>query len=95
MAPLLRSLILTTLLSFTTPIFFVGGLLLSLWLLSNIPLIAFVGQIGASHLVKFLSIFGNGYPLTGLFIIGGTCGLVGGVFDVFNFCFYQNIRVRN
>ncbi|MEB3310749.1 MAG: hypothetical protein VKJ02_11000 [Snowella sp.] len=95
MSPLLRSLILTTLFSFTTPIFFVGGLLFSLWLLGNLPFIAFIGQIGASHLVRFLSIFGNGYPITGLFIIGGACSLVGGVFDVFNFCFYQNARVRN
>ncbi|MFM7440779.1 MAG: hypothetical protein ACKO2V_19635 [Snowella sp.] len=95
MSNLLRSLALTTLFSFTTPIVFLGGLLLTLWVLSWLPLIAFVGQFGENQVVQFLTIFGNGYPLMGLFIIGATCGLVGGVFNLFNFCLYQNIRVRN
>ena len=95
MSNLLRSLALTTLFSFTTPIVFLGVLLLMLWVLSLLPLIAFVGQFGENQLVEFLTIFGNGCPLTGLFIIGATCGLVGGVFNLFNFCLYQNIRVRN
>ena len=95
MSNLFRSLALTTLFSFSAPIILLGGLLLSLWLLSLLPLIAFVGQFGESQLVQFLTIFGNGCPLTGLFIIGATCGLVGGVFNLFNFCLYQNVRVRN
>ena len=95
MSNLLRSLALTTLFSFTTPIVLLGLLLLSLWLLSSLPLIAFVGQFGETQLVQFLTIFGSGYPLTGLFIIGATCSLVGGVFNLFNFCLYQNVRVQN
>ena len=95
MSNLLRSLALTTLFSFTTPIIFMGSLLLSLWLLSFFPLIDFIGQFGENQVVQFLTIFGNGYPLTGLFIIGATCGLVGGVFNLFNFYLYQNVRVRN
>jgi hypothetical protein len=95
MSNLLRSLALTTLFSFSTPILFMGGLLLSLWLLSFLPLIDFIGQFGENQVVQFLTIFGNGYPLTGLFIIGATCGLVGGVFNLFNFYLYQNVRVRN
>jgi hypothetical protein len=95
MSNLLRSLALTTLFSFTTPIIFLGGLLLTLWVLSLLPLIAFVGQFGENQVVEFLTIFGNGCPLMGVFIIGATCGLVGGVFNLFNFCLYQNIRVRN
>ena len=95
MSNLLRSLALTTLFSFSTPILFMGGLLLSLWLLSFLPLIDFIGQFGENQVVQFLTIFGNGCPLTGLFIIGATCGLVGGVFNIFNFYLYQNVRVRN
>ena len=95
MANLLRSLALTTLFSFTTPIVFLGGLLLTLWVLSLLPLIAFVGRFGENQVVQFLTIFGSGYPLTGLFIIGATCGLVGGIFNLFNFCLYQNVRVQN
>ena len=95
MSNLLRSLALTTLFSFTTPIVFMGSLLLSLWLLSLLPLIHFIGQFGENQVVQFLTIFGNGCPLTGLFIIGATCGLVGGAFNIFNFYLYQNVRVRD
>lgn len=90
MSNLFRSLALTTLFSFMLPIFLVGGLLLGLWFLSFLPLIAIVGQVGEGQLVEFLTIFGNGYPITGLLIIGVTCSFVGGVFDLFNFYLYQN-----
>ncbi len=94
MSKLLCSLILTTVMSFTTPVLLMIGLMASLWLISYLPWIAFIGQIGNSSLVEFLTIFGNGSPLPGLLVIGATCSFVGGVFDLFNFYVYQNSSVR-
>lgn len=80
--------------SFTTPVLLVIGLMASLWLISYLPWVAFIGQIGNSGLLEFLTIFGSGSPFPGLLILGATCSFVGGVFDLFNFYLYQNSSVR-
>lgn len=92
MPNLLRSLVLTTVFSFTTPILTLGSLLLGLWLLHLVPFLAGLGEMGINQLLQFLTVFGAGSPLPGLLIIGATCSLVGGVFDLFNFCLYQDVR---
>jgi hypothetical protein len=51
-----------------------------------------LGEMGINQLLQFLTVFGAGSPLPGLLIIGATCSLVGGVFDLFNFCLYQDVR---
>lgn len=92
MPNLLRSLILTVLLAFVVPLLLVGGVLGLLLGVSYIPGIAAVGQRGMESILHFFSVFGSGYPLLGMLTIGGTCGIVGGVFDVFNFFFFQGVR---
>ncbi len=89
---LFRSLFLTTLLSFVTPLFLLGGVLGVLLTVSYIPGIANLGQIGENQILTFLSIFGDGYPIQGMLTIGATCSTVAGLFDVFNFYLYQDVR---
>jgi hypothetical protein len=69
-----------------------GTVLVVLSAIGYIPGIDILGQIGTEKLVKFLIVFGDGYPLQGLLTIGLTCALVGSLFDLFNFYRYQNIR---
>ncbi|MGL5034612.1 MAG: hypothetical protein ACRC6M_12520 [Microcystaceae cyanobacterium] len=95
MSKLMRSLVLSAILSFATPVLMVSTLLSSLWLISCLPWVSAIGQVGSSQLVQFLTVFGDGSPLPGLLIIGATCALVGGVFDLFNFCLYQNSNVQS
>ncbi len=92
MSNLFRSLLLSVLLSFVAPVLFLGAVLGSLLTLSYIPGIALLGQMGQELMLSFLSTFGEGYPLQGALTIGVTCGMVGGLFDVFNFCLYQDVR---
>lgn len=92
MSNLFRSLLLSVLLSFVTPVLLLTGVLGTLLAASYVPGIALLGKLGESQILSFLSIFGDGYPIQGVFIIGLTCGMVGGLFDVFNFYLYQDIR---
>ncbi|WP_009543097.1 hypothetical protein [Crocosphaera subtropica] len=89
---LIRSLFLSVLLSFVTPVLFVGGILGTLLTVSYIPGIAILGEIGQELMLSFLSTFGEGYPVQGMLTIGVTCAMVGGLFDVFNFYLYQDIH---
>lgn len=88
----LRSLLLTTILSFTAPILLVGTALTSFSLLSYIPQLEAATQLSIGQVLQFLAVFGNGCPLEGLLVIGLTCGLVGAMFDTYAFYRYQNLR---
>ncbi len=92
MPHLMRSLLLTLLLSFTTPLLLLSGVLVTFCAISYIPGIALFGQVGEGQLLAFLSTFGSGYPIQGMLIIGATCSTVGGLFDLFNFYLYQDLR---
>ncbi len=92
MSNLFRSLFLSVLLSFVTPVLLLGCVLGSLLAVSYIPGIALLGQLGQEQILSFLSVFGEGYPMQGMLTIGVTCAMVGGLFDVFNFYLYQDIR---
>ncbi|MEM8780670.1 MAG: hypothetical protein AAGF26_17745 [Cyanobacteria bacterium P01_G01_bin.49] len=92
MSKLFRSLFLSVLLSFVTPVLLLGSILGTFLAVSHIPGIALVGKIGENQILSFLSILGEGYPLQGMLTIGITCGMVGGLFDMFNFCLYQDVR---
>jgi hypothetical protein len=88
---LLRSLLLTTFLSFTMPIFLVGGILAVALAVSYIPGLTGFGQIGASQILGFLTIFGSGYPIQGILIVGLSWGMAGCLFELYNFCLYQDL----
>ncbi len=88
----LRSLLLTSIFSFVTPMLLLGGGLLSVFLLSYFPGLQGMSQAIASALLQFLATFGSGSSFRGLVVIGLTCSLVGALFDTYAFYRYQNLR---
>jgi hypothetical protein len=87
-----RSLVLTTLLSFTAPVLLIGTALVGLSLVGRIPAIEPIAQAGASQILGFLAVFGSGDAVEGLLIIGLTCGVVGALFDTYAYYRHQNLR---
>jgi hypothetical protein len=92
MSNLLRSLAMSTIVSFSLPMLAVGTLLLSLSLASHIPGVGFIGEMGSSQVLRFLTIFGSGYPLHGILSIGLAFAVAGSLFDLFNFYIHQGNR---
>lgn len=92
--PFLRSLLVTSLLSFLLPLAILGAALMSLLLVSSIPLLSELGNSGIRSLVEFLATFGNGNPGEGVLAIGLTCSFVGSLFDVFASGRYHPHHVR-
>lgn len=91
----LRSLFLTTLLSFMAPNLFLGLLFFSVYLLSYLPGLEGFTQFTGDRLLQFLIVFGSGDPWQGVLAIALTCGLVGGLFDIYAFYQYHNIHSNN
>lgn len=87
-APQLRSLLLTMLISFIVPVAMLGISITGLTLTSHVPIVAAIAQETRAYLLTFLNIFGSGSTLHGAIVIGTTCSIVGGLFDVYNF--YQS-----
>lgn len=88
----LRSLVLTSFLSFTAPMLLVAGMLASLFLIGYVPGLEIVGKSGAVAICNFLAVFGTGCPIDGIVTIGLTCGFVGAIFDTYAFYRYQTLR---
>ncbi len=88
---LVRSLLLSVLMSFVAPILVVGSFFLLCFSVSYLPILESIGSTGTTLIIDFLSVFGTGYPLQGVLVIGLACALVGGLFDLFNFYCYQNM----
>jgi len=89
----LRSLLLTIIFSFITPISLIGGLLLCLSLLGHVPCLQEVTADIPMAIMHFLATFGSGSSLQGLFVIGLTCSFVGGLFDAYVYYRYQILRI--
>jgi hypothetical protein len=89
---LLRSLLLTTCLSFVAPILVIGGILATAFAIGHLPGLTAIGRVGACQIIDFLAIFGNGYPIQGVLTIGFSWGMVGCLFDLYNFYLYQDLR---
>jgi hypothetical protein len=93
-----RSLLLTVLISFAAPIAILGIGLAGLSISSHFPGVAAIAQLTFQQMLIFLRIFGSGSAINGLFIIGITCGIVGGLFDTYTYCQsyrYQHVRNGN
>lgn len=89
---LLRSLLLTSFLSFAAPTLLLGGAIASLTVMGYLPFLEAVSRFGADQLWQFLTTFGSGNALHGILVIGCTCSLVGALFDACTFYRYQNLR---
>ena len=86
----LRSLLITSLLSFVAPLLLIGAGLTSCSLLCLVPALQAVGRSGEDQIVQFLATFGSGCPLQGFLVIGLAFGLVGALFDTY--AAYQHSR---
>ncbi|BAW95552.1 hypothetical protein NIES970_04610 [[Synechococcus] sp. NIES-970] len=47
-------------------------------------------ELLTESLANILKVFGNGRIWEGILVIAITCGFVGGIFETFNFYYYQN-----
>ncbi|MCL2930201.1 MAG: hypothetical protein O4861_07670 [Trichodesmium sp. St16_bin4-tuft] len=84
----LRSLLLTTIFSFITPIILIGVSWTSFAFISRLPSLQGIGQSGITQMWELLATFGSGHPWQGCLVIAITCSLVGAMFDTY--VFYQN-----
>lgn len=87
----LRSVLLTTFFSFTTPVILTGMILTALWGICWIPGYAELGQLWINQVLQFLAVFGNGHPVNGSLTIGMCWGFVGAMFDLCTFYRYQHL----
>jgi hypothetical protein len=79
----LRSVLLTSLLSFVAPLLLIGAGLTGCSLIGLVPALEGVGRSGEDLILQFLATFGSGCPLQGFLVIGMTFGLVGALFDTY------------
>ena len=79
----LRSLLLTMIFSFITPIFFISLGWVSFILIGWLPNLEDIGQFYSDQILQFLATFGSGHPIQGSLIIGMTCSFVGALFDTY------------
>ncbi|MEQ8754167.1 MAG: hypothetical protein RID09_11700 [Coleofasciculus sp. G1-WW12-02] len=89
---LIRSLALTTLLSFIAPVVLFLAFFAFLCTLSWVPGLGTLGQTGANDLLQFLAIFGSGCAVEGLVVISLTCSFVAALFDTYAFYSYQHLN---
>jgi len=88
----LRSLALTTLLSFVTPVLLVSALLTAISVIGYLPGLEIICNTGTTQLLGFLAVFGSGSSVEGIFVIGLTCSLVGALFDTYAFYHYRSFN---
>lgn len=89
---LLRSLVITAIFSFLTPVVFIGMIFVTLILLGYIPQLDVIGKVSVEQFTHFLAVFGSGSATQGLLTIATVASLVGVLFDMYTFYRYQNFR---
>jgi hypothetical protein len=89
----LRSLVLTIIFSFLSPMLLIGCLLLLISFIGHIPSLQVMAEAVAIHIIQFLATFGSGVPLRGLFVISLTCGFVGVLFDIYAYYRCHILRI--
>jgi len=88
----LRSLFLTSLVSFLTPLLLVGSAIAGLIVMGLIPGLDGFSQWSSGSILSFLQTFGSGKALEGSLVIGGACGMVGALFNTYIFYRYSSFR---
>ncbi|MEC4985392.1 MAG: hypothetical protein SAJ37_16145 [Oscillatoria sp. PMC 1068.18] len=88
---LIRSVLVSSLISFTAPIFTIGTVFAGLSLVAYIPGLELVGKTAVEGVVTFLAVFGNGCAWNGMLTIAFCCALVGSLFDLSTFYRYQQL----
>ena len=85
---LLPSLFVTIVMSSLAPVVICGLILAVCSVIWSCPGVTAV--VPRDGLKEFLQVFGNGSAVEGIMTIAITCGFVGGIFETFNFYYYQN-----
>ncbi|OKH15916.1 hypothetical protein [[Limnothrix rosea] IAM M-220] len=85
---LLPSLFVTIVMSSLAPVMICGLILALCSVLWSCP--GVTAAIPQDGLKEFLQVFGNGSAVEGILTIAITFGFVGGMFEAFNFYYYQN-----
>jgi hypothetical protein len=89
---LLRTLLITSILSFFAPLLLIGVTLSGLTLVRYIPTLEPISTIGLEQLGRFLVVFGAGSAIRGVLTISMVSSLVGILFDTYTFYRYQILR---
>ena len=79
-----KSLLIAGLLSCALPTLLIGGGLLSVFMLGQIPVAASICQLIVEDIIGVLQVFGSGSPLQGVIIISIVIGGVGMLFSTYN-----------
>jgi len=85
-----RSLIVTSLISFITPLIIVGGIVVISALVAFVPGLNTFSQVVTTQVLQFLSAFGNGDAISGAVVISLVFTLVGALFDTYSF-YYRSL----
>jgi hypothetical protein len=88
----LRSLLITSILSFLAPLLLIGSIAIALIALNQIPQLGKFSQVGFEQLSHFLLIFGSGSSLYGVLTLCVVSSLVSILFDAYTFYRYQGLR---
>ena len=80
-----RSLIMTSFMSFLVPLLMIGCLIVMLALISYVPGLAVMSQASTMQILQVLATFGNGDAISGAVVIALVFMLVGALFDTYNF----------
>lgn len=80
---LLRSFVVTIVISFAFPVMLVLGLLTIALGMTYVPGVESIGEVTLQQLTAFLNIFGAGSVFRGVIVIGLTLALVAGWFDIY------------
>lgn len=83
------SLFIAVVMSFLAPVVVCGFILTIGSALGTLP--GAMAETLVIGLTDFLKVFGNGDAWQGVLIIAIACSFVGGMFETFNFYYYQNI----
>ncbi len=87
----LQSLLVTSTLSFMVPIILISAIVLTLFLVMQIPITQNLSRALVEQVLQVLTVFGTGNAIEGAIVIATTCSVVGVLFDTYAFC----NRLRN
>lgn len=86
---LISSLLLTTFVSFTTPLIVISILLGFFAIACYLPFTSLLAEQGSQQVWHFLMMFGEGSGIVGILTIGIVAGIAGFLFEALNFYRYQ------
>jgi len=89
---LLRSLILTAILTFLAPLLVLGMFLLPLVLLERLHGLETMSRYGMTQIVYFLQTFGSGSAMQGALTISLVCSMVGMLFDSYTLYRHEKLK---